>query len=208
MRRLTLPLTIALLATLFAVQLPAGPAQASTTQASVFQDDHNLIFVSDAKRNRMLSELRGLGVDILRVNVVWNQYARAPKQKKKPSSFKAGDWTHYRNYYLIDKVVAAARQRGITPLLTPTVPGPVWASQCKHAPVNRRRVCKPSPSAYATFVGALARRYPGVTHWSLMNEPNLGAWLQPQWEKVHGRYIRRSPTLYRNLARAGIASLR
>jgi hypothetical protein len=208
MRRLTLPLTIALFATLFAAELSAAPAQASKTQASVFQDDHNLIFVSDSKRNKVLNELRGLGVDILRVNVIWNQYAKAPKQKTKPKSFKAGDWTSYRNYYLIDKIVAGARARGIAVLLTPTTPAPAWASQCKHAPVNRRRVCKPRSSDYATFVGALARRYPGVNHWSLINEPNLGAWLQPQWEKVRGHYIRRSPTLYRNLARAGIASLR
>jgi hypothetical protein len=208
MRRLTPPLIIALFATLLGVQLSAAPAQASRSQASVFQDDAGLTYVSDAKRNKLLNELRSLGVDVIRVSVVWGNHAKGPKRKTKPRSFHPSDPHAYRNLNVIDRIVSGARKRGMQVLLTPTTPGPAWASQCKKVSVSRRRFCKPKPSQYATFVAALARRYPKVHRWSLMNEPNLGTWLQPQWEKVGKHYIRRSPTIYRNLVRAATAALR
>jgi Cellulase (glycosyl hydrolase family 5) len=208
MRRLTLPLTLVLFSTLFAAGLPASPAQASRNQVSVFQDDDALFYVSDSKRNKVLNQLRGLGVDVIRFNVVWNNHAKAPGHKRKPRSFHPSDPSEYRNMQLLDKIVRGAHKRGMEVLFTPTTPGPAWASQCKKAKVNRRRVCKPSPSQYATFVAALGKRYKSVHRWSLMNEPNLSAWLQPQWEKVGKHYIRRSPTLYRNLVRAATAALR
>ena len=208
MRRLTLPLILVLFATIAATGLPAAPAHASHSQASVFQDDSSLIFVSDSARNKRLNELKALGVDVIRVNIVWSSYAKAPKHKKKPRSFHPSDPAAYTNLFVIDRLVAGAKARGMDVLLTPTVPGPAWASQCKKASVNRRRVCKPSPSQYGTFVAALGRRYPTVHRWSLMNEPNLSAWLQPQWQKVGKHQIRRSPTIYRNLVRSATASLK
>ena len=128
-------------------------------------------------------------------------------KKKKPRSFHPSDPSEYRNMQLLDKIVKGAHKRGMDVLLTPTTPAPAWASQCKKAKVVRRRVCKPSPSQYAAFVAALGKRYKSVHRWSLMNEPNLSAWLQPQWEKVGRHFIRRSPTIYRNLLRAGSAAL-
>jgi hypothetical protein len=207
MRRITLPLTLVLFSTFLAAGLPASPAQANRTQASIFQDDAGLIFVSEKKRNRNLDELKSLGVDIIRVNVVWSSYAKSPNHAKKPKSFHPSDPTEYRNLNNIDALVAEARKRGMDVLLTPTTPAPRWASQCKKVPLRRRGVCKPSPSQFGTFVAALGKRYPLVHRWSIMNEPNLSAWLQPQWEKVGKHYIRRSPTLYRNLFRAATAGL-
>jgi hypothetical protein len=90
--------------------------------------------------------------------------------------------------------------------LTPAVPGPAWASQCKGS-ANTRRICRPKPSEYARFVTALGRRYPSVHRWSLMNEPNLGAWLTPQLQKRGGHAVPRSPMTYRNLVRAATGAL-
>src|SRR3954453_21394553 len=73
MRRITPLLTTALLAAALGA-IPA-PAHASRSQESLFQDDANLLFTSDARRNATLNELRALGVDVIRLNVVWNQYA-------------------------------------------------------------------------------------------------------------------------------------
>jgi hypothetical protein len=196
-----------LLATFFAASLAAAPAQASRTQASVFQDDAHLVFVDEPTRNRTLDELGKLGVDIIRVNVVWSSYAKSPNHKTKPRKFNPSNPNQYPNLHVIDKIVAGARARGMQVMLTPTTPGPAWASQCKGAKINRRKVCKPRASQYATFVAALGKRYKGVHRWSLVNEPNLSAWLQPQWEKVGKHYIRRSPTIYRNMVRAATAAL-
>src|SRR3954452_19890364 len=105
MRRITPLLTTALLAAALGA-IPA-PAQASRSQESLFQDDANLLFASDARRNATLDELRGLGVDVTRANVVWNQYAPGPKRKTKPS-FDATNPKAYRNLNVVDSLVAGA----------------------------------------------------------------------------------------------------
>src|SRR3954468_18318627 len=124
MRRITPLLTTALLAAALGA-IPA-PAAASRSQESLFQDDANLLFTSDARRNATLNELRGLGVDVIRVNVVWNQYAPAPQSKKRPK-FDATNPNAYRNLNVVTAVVNGARVRGMAVQLTPTVPGPAWA---------------------------------------------------------------------------------
>jgi hypothetical protein len=107
--------------------------------------------------------------------------------------------------------VAGATARGLSVLLSPSTPGPGWASRCK----RRRSVCRPDPGAYGAFVRALGRRYDGtyaglprVSRWSLGNEPNQPAWLQPQLARRRGVTFPQSAVLYRALARAGIAALR
>jgi hypothetical protein len=76
-------------------------------------------------------------------------------------------------------------------------------------------VCRPEPAEYGAFVRALGRRYDGtyaglprVDRWSLGNEPNQPAWLQPQLARRRGITFPRSAVLYRELARAGIGALR
>jgi hypothetical protein len=201
-RRVT---SILLLAALVAAGLLPQPARASRTQESLFQDDASIVYASAARRDRTLDELRGLGVDVLRVNVIWNRYAPHPRSKRKPR-FDARDPSRYPRLGAIDAVVNGATARGISVLLTVTAPGPAWASRCKGSP-SRRRICSPKPSEYGAFMTALGRRYPGVTRWSIWNEPNLGSWLTPQWSRRGGHWVRWSPVMYRGLVRAATAAL-
>ena len=111
---------------------------------------------------------------------------------------------------------------GIDLLVTPTNPSPAWAGDCRHATQRRLCVNRPSAREYGSFITALARRYsgtfpdpdkPGATlpridRWSFMNEPNLGAWLTPQFEKVRGRKVATGVKIYRKLAYAAIDALR
>jgi hypothetical protein len=191
---------------LFIVALVAVPsaAQASQIQESLFEDESSLLYSGADRRDQTLDELRDLGVQVIRANVVWNRYAPSPGSKSKPS-FDATDPNAYPLGEL-DALVAGAQARGIAILLTPTVPGPAWASSCGGS-ATARRICNPKPSEYGAFVQALGKRYPTVTRWSFMNEPNQGGWLTPQWKKSGRSHIPWAPVMYRNLVRAGTAAL-
>src|SRR4051812_10366841 len=198
MRRATLLIVFAVLALL------PGPAQASQSQESVFEDETSLLYSGPERRDQTLDELRDLGVDVIRANVIWNRYAPSPQSKSKPS-FDATDPNAYALGEM-DALVAGASARGMAVLLTPTGPGPAWASSCGGS-ASSRRICSPKAAEYGKFVTALGRRYPTVTRWSLYNEPNQGGWLTPQWKKSGGTHIPAAPAIYRNLVRAGTAAL-
>ena len=192
-----------LLFALLLVVLPA-PAQASRSQESLFEDEASLLYDGPALRDQTLDELRALGVNTIRANVVWNRYAPAPGSKRKPS-FDANDPNAY-GLGEVDALVQGAQARGMTVLLTPTGPGPAWASSCGGS-ASSRRTCSPRPAEFAHFVTALGRRYPTVHRWSVWNEPNQGGWLTPQWKKSGRSHIPASPTIYRNLVRAATGAL-
>jgi hypothetical protein len=86
---------------------------------------------------------------------------------------------------------------------------PRWATGRRDGKFVSRQY-KPSPREFAAFVAMLGRRYDGdhghprVSAWSIWNEPNFGAFLQPQWE--NGRPA--SPRIYRGLVRAALRGLR
>src|SRR5262249_30051284 len=108
----------------------------------------------------------------------------------------------------LDSFVAGAQSRGMQVLLTPTGPIPSWASKCKGGSTKTRSTCKPDPKEIGAFVRALGKRYPTVHYWSIWNEPNLKAWLSPQYEKVGSQGVQRSAYMYRQLASSAIAGLR
>jgi Cellulase (glycosyl hydrolase family 5) len=198
MRRTALVLLLAALA------IVPAPARASQSQESLFEDEASLLYSGPERRDQTLDELRDLGVDVIRANVVWNRYAPSPRSKSKPS-FDASDPNVY-PLGEVDALVAGAAARGMVVLLTPTVPGPAWASSCGGS-ASSRRICSPKPAEFGQFVTALGRRYPTVTRWSILNEPNQGGWLTPQWKKSGRTHIPASPTIYRNLLRAATGAL-
>ncbi len=201
MRRTLLALLLAALA----IVPTAAPAHASRSQQSLFEDETSLLYSGPERRDQTLDELRDLGVNVIRANVIWNRYAPSPQSKSKPSGFDASDPNAYPLGEL-DALVAGASARGMTVLLTPTGPGPAWASSCGGS-ASARRICSPRPSEYGAFVTALGRRYPTVARWSIWNEPNQGGWLTPQWKKSGRTHIPASPTIYRNLVRAATGAL-
>jgi hypothetical protein len=79
-----------------AAALP-GAAVADKNQESTFQDDNLLVFAEPAAVGRTMDQLKGLGVDRLRVSVFWRDVAPDAKKQQKPAGFDAVDPASYPN---------------------------------------------------------------------------------------------------------------
>ncbi len=96
---------------------------------SMFQDDQLLIDSPTATVARTLDLLRTMGVDRLRLTVLWASIAPDPLGDHPPAAWKATDpaaypaaaWAPY------DRVLELARARGIGVDFDLTAPGPRWA---------------------------------------------------------------------------------
>jgi hypothetical protein len=201
-------LTKTILLTALAAVALAAPAHASSNQESIFQDDATLFGDDTSKRDQALDEMQALGVDTVRANVLWNRIAPDATSSTKPAGFDASDPGAYPagNWARLDGVVEGVQSRGMQVLLTPTGPGPGWASECS-GDYTARRICKPSPQEFGAFVTAIARRYPSVRRWSVWNEPNQGGWLTPQYEITSKGATPAAPHRYRKLVQAATAGL-
>ena len=196
-------------ATVCAAALPTASALAAPDQLSLIEDETMMLERGPAIQAQTLDEAVSLGADVIRVNVIWSRYAPAPASKKKPKKFDAKNSAAYPAgvFGMLDGLVAGAQARGLQVLLTPTGPLPAWASKCGGS-VAARRVCKPDPQAFGSFVRAIGTRYPTVKLWSIWNEPNLRSWLSPQYEVTGSQAVQRSAYMYRSLAASAIAGLR
>jgi hypothetical protein len=200
------PWKVALLAIATAVVMGSSPAaQASTTQSSVFEDDHLLLWSGDAMRAQALDEIKALGADTVHVLVMWNRLAPSPTASTKPA-FDASDPNSYGGWGPWDAVVAGAQARGLKVLMSPTGRAPTWASECKGS-VSYRQRCSPRVSDWRDFVHAVGERYPTVTEWSFWNEPNHTSWLIPQTGTRDGIIVNLGAMRYRKLVIAGINAL-
>jgi hypothetical protein len=213
----------ALLAALLTLLLTPGPAAASSTQESIFEDEHELLQLGPARQAAALDEIAGLGADTIRTLVTWQQIAPKGRSKKRPTGFDAanpaaypaGNWDRY------DDLVRGAQARGMSVLLSPSSPIPAWASACGGS-ADKRRACRPNARQFGLFVRALGTRYSGtyadenqgggvlprVDRWSIWNEPNQPGWLNPQSTSANGRRVITAARMYRDLARSAIAGLR
>ena len=186
------------LAALLAVLVAAVPAAANQRQESVFMDDNRLLYRGDAVADATLDELRDLGVDRIRLSLHWRAVARAHRSATRPSP--AYDLSALR---AIEHAVRAAALRDIDVLVNVTGGAPLWATGRRDGrPVSLQY--RPDPREFRHFVALVGRRLRGVHAWSIWNEPNQGALLQPQWED--GRLA--SPGIYRALVRAALGGLR
>ena len=211
-----------LVACLVLLALLPSAAQASETQISMMMDDDLLVYRDDATRDAAMERMDQLGVDYVRVTVLWSVVAeKARSTARRRKRFDARDPKTYptRNWDRYDRLVRAARTLGIGVYFNVTPPGPPWARG--KAPRGQRavvqRAWKPKAAEFAKFVEAVGRRYSGryrdenddrqalprVSFWSLLNEPNQGGWLSPQHEG--GRM--RSPAMARELFLRGRAAL-
>ena len=176
-----------------------APAAANQRQESIFMDDNLLLYRGDAVSDRTLDELRDLGVDRVRVSLHWRAVAREHRSATRP----AGPDYDLSTLHAIEHVLRAARLRGIEVLVNVTGGAPLWATGSR----NRRKVSRqyrPDPKEFRRFVELIGRHLRQVDAWSIWNEPNQGALLQPQWE--NGRM--QSPAIYRALVRAAVGGLR
>ncbi len=215
MRR-TLLLTLALL------MLVPSTARASATMESMFQDDDELIYTTAAKRKARVRELARLGVDRIRVTVLWVAIAPGHDSRERPDDFDARDPGSYHPaaWHNYDDLVRRAKNRGIRVNFNVTAPAPRWATA--DAPrADIQDVWEPSPRAFHNFMIALGRRYSGrwpngrggtiprVSYWSIWNEPNISGWLAPTWHRNgRGPWYGRAASLYRELLDAAYSALR
>src|SRR5687768_8184206 len=80
-----------LLGCLAALALTASPAAASSSQEAIFQDDLQLLWSGDERRDATLDRLQGLGVDTVRVFVFWSSVAPESSSTTRPPDFAAAD---------------------------------------------------------------------------------------------------------------------
>jgi hypothetical protein len=191
-----MPIRALLLAVLvpLAALLPATPAAANSTQASLLQDDPQLIYTSSSHRAHRLDELQSMGIDIVKVRVNWRYLAPS----RRPSGYDGADPAAYGNRWLpYDELVEGAQQRGMDVLFQVGGSAPEWATPGKSAIRN------PNPAEFGKFMQAVGTRYPSVHKYSVWNEPNLVSWLSPQ---VSGG-VPQSPRIYRGLLNAAYGGM-
>ncbi len=192
-------------ATLTLAALAALPTagQASYRQFSILQDD--AVFRGyHGDPNPWAREIRGLGVEMVRLNLLWKDVAPAATSTRKPSGHVIGNPASGYHWSVYDRAISAARRNGLQVLLTVTGPVPYWASddpgRCARA--RRKTWCNWMPDArrFGQFVKAVAIHYRGAVRiWSLWNEPNLASWLSPQIHRTHWGRVRWAGRLYRSL---------
>ena len=124
-----------------------------------------------------VAELRALGVDVVRYTVRWDQIAPERPQRPADPRDPAYDWR------ASDRVLAALRRGGITPLVT-LYGTPGWANGGR-AP----NFAPTSASSFASFARAVATRYPWVRLWTIWNEPNQAIWLRPTSARTYVRTL-------------------
>jgi hypothetical protein len=199
-----------------AASVPRGPLE------SMFQDDRELIYSSTPTVAHTLDVLRSLGVDRLRLTILWAAIAPAALSATRPAGFDAADpaayppsaWAPY------DRVLELAGARGIGVDFDVTAPGPRWAMAPGAPLATEANHYEPSAAAFGQFVVALGRRYSGryvppgahralprVGYWSIWNEPNQPGWLAPQTVTSGGTSSIAAARLYRGYVDAGFAAL-
>ncbi len=164
---------------LIAVMAPA--ALASPTQQSVMQDDDRLLYQGAGRMQETLRTMKGAGVDMVRVTVLWKVVAdraypspseirrlnsagerRAARRQRRrfeaadSHTYPAGNWDKF------DDLVRFAREVDIDVLFNVTGPGPGWAHA--NPPRSLRKYAeawRPDAGDYRDFVRAVAERYTG-----------------------------------------------
>jgi len=201
-------LLCALLAAAAALLAPQA-ASASSSQLSLLQDDRELFGLGGRDPGAVMREMRDLGVDVVRTNVIFYKVYSKPSQRKRPRGFNPADSNSPQyDFSGTDRLVRLARQNGIRVLMTVTGPGPHWSStrpgKCRRVPCTYL----PDPKVFGQFAQAVAKRYKGsVDYYSIWNEPNLEVWLTPQIKRTRAGHIELAGLHYRKLFQAGYKSI-
>jgi hypothetical protein len=169
-----------LLVTMLAALAVAGPlsqpAAASRYIRYGIQDDAWLLAGSGTLDAR-LERLERLGVELVRVNLRWNE--TAPKRPVRPASHldPAYRWAR------ADTLLKGLREHDIGAVVT-LLGTPRWANGGRSpnwAPAT--------PTSFASFAYAVANRYPFVREWVIWNEPNQRLHLRPTTARTYVRAL-------------------
>jgi hypothetical protein len=190
-----------------------SPAQASTGQIEILQDDPHML----VNPVQTLQQMRDLGAGVVRVSLQWDLVA---PPYTRPAAFKPTDPASYPGWSIYDQIVTDAHKDGIAVDFSVTGPAPLWAAgggQPGHGGLGQ---WKPSATDFNQFVQAVGTRYSGtydptlersmpgdpddlprVSFWELWNEPNFGGDLAPQ--AIRNSTVPTAAPMYRSLLDAG-----
>jgi hypothetical protein len=135
-----------------------------------------------------LGKLEELNVQVLKVSLYWNRVAPTRPEDPTDPADPAYDWTE------VDRMAIGAQERGMTLFFT-VLATPTWANSAtwRHPPDQMgdlRAFAKAAARRYSgSYSDAADRLLPRVSRWSVWNEPNLRAFLLPQWKLVNGRWV-------------------
>jgi len=143
-----LPAAVALVA--------AAPASAGPTQISIVQDEARLLREGPIVQALTLDQIKGLGVDVVKVTIDWRRIA--PPGSRKPAGFVGDDPAQYNpaNWVPYDDLVTGAAQRGLRVMFLIGGHAPDWASGR-----GRTGTVTPNPIEFGHFVKAVGTRYSG-----------------------------------------------
>jgi hypothetical protein len=212
---------IAAVVVVLVLTLSSGSSHSGRQMESILQDDQFLLNEPAQSVARTLASLHALGVDRVRVTVLWAAIAPRPHSRRRPHNFDAADPSAYpaAGWAPYDRLVKLAGAHDVAVDFTVTAPGPLWAMG-KGAPSAKFAThFKPSAPEFGRFVEAVGRRYSGnfkrsgsaklprVSFWTIWNEPNQPGWLAPQWRSVGSARVQNAPRLYRRFVRAAWTGL-
>ena len=157
-----------------------------------------------------MAEMKALGVDVVRTNVIYYKTYKRPRQRTKPAGFNASnpnspqyDWTR------TDRLVDLAERERHQGADDRHRPGPYFASErpnsCRVATVHR---CVPRPRTSASS----SRRWPSATKGESTGTRSTTS---PTWwsgsprssRRPGGGKVQTEAAIYRKLWRAGYASI-
>ncbi len=175
---------------------------AGLSPIAAMQDDRIPYAADPAERVRLLADA---GAALIRVDLRWDSVAtRRPAAATNPAD-PAYDWRQY------DAIVTAANTYGVEVLFA-AYGTPAWAvdasvrSKPSYLPGKfpETSIRPLDPADFGAFGEAAATRYTplGVRKWEGWNEPNIGLFLQPQYERVGNRWVAASPKTYSGLLKA------
>ena len=164
-----------------------GPVPAAVAAPFGVQDDQLSSGPVEIVDQR-LDLVEDSGAKVARVDALWSLIA--PTRPDHPSD--PGDPAY--DFARLDAVVRGMDERRIIPIVD-VYSAPAWAAGGRGAPEGTEvNPHAPSPAQFGAVMRALATRYSGsyrpsgadeplpeVRHWELWNEPNLGAFLSPQF---------------------------
>jgi hypothetical protein len=193
-------------------------APASTTMQSSMMDDQQLLYYSPGRAIAELKEMKALGIDVVKVSLVWSVVAPDANAHRQPRGFNPADPGDYpaAGFTRYDRLVTEAHKLGLRVYFMLTPPAPTWAiPQGNFNTQSKRLGFAPSQTQLRAFAQAVGTRYSGnfeglprVDFWGIWNEPNFPAWLSPLHRHIPGVGEELlEPMIYRGLVNAAWSGL-
>src|SRR5690242_11168617 len=206
-RRIAIATAIVLAVGVYAAWAAAG---ASARGLQTGFTDFNFLSGNSSVRATQLDRAKGAGGKLVRLNVVWRNFAPTPPADPANPADPAYKWNS------LDSAVNDAAARGLKIMFT-VYNAPDWAEGPSPPSGVGQGSWEPNPQAYGAFAHALATRYSGSFHdkhgallphvgvFEAWNEPNQEQYLAPQWTAGNKPF---GPTLYRHLLNALFAGVK